>query len=403
MKTKQTGFRSSVFLKRRFRKTWLFIFGIVFLVSCSKDSPTNNEIQNNLNEVPKTTIIEIAQNLFKNSGSINSRVASSNKTIKDIIEHQTHKNQTAFYVINYNEGGFVIIAADDRISPILGFGETGSFSLKASEMPEGVVYWAEEKDNEIQFTIDNKLKQSKDVALLWINVSQSLKSKTKQINYKVPPDDPTYCPDTSITKGPLLTTNWDQWGNGFNNLITLVCPYNPGGKAPTGCVATAMAQIMRYFQKPNTYTWANMPANYGTYDTQLLMKNAGLSVNMNYGCDGSGAYSFDVAPALKNVFGYTNATYADYNYATVKNQIDLNKPVYLSGGNHAWVCDGYNSATFYQKDDNGICTGYAVTTLYFNMNWGWGGASNGYFAFNNFNPPGYNFNSNSKMVYNITP
>lgn len=256
----KTKFKISNVMKWCFKNTWLFILGIVFLVSCTKDTPISNETQNNLNEVPKSTIIGIAQNLFKNSGSTNSRVASSNKTIKDIIEHQTHKNQTAFYVINYNEGGFVIIAADDRISPILGFSETGSFSLKANEMPEGVVYWTEEKDNEIQFTIDNKLKQSKDVAVLWNNVSENIKSKTKQINYKVPADDPTYCPDSSITKGPLLTTIWGQ-GYSYNNLTPLICS---SGNAPTGCVATAMAQIMRYFQKPNTYNWANMPANYGT-------------------------------------------------------------------------------------------------------------------------------------------
>jgi hypothetical protein len=409
MKTKpnQTKFKISNVMKRCFRNTWLFFLGIVFLVSCTKDTPTNNGIQNNLNEVPKTTIIEIAQNLFKNSGATNSRVANSNKTIKDVIEHQTQKNQTAFYVINYNEGGFAVIAADNRISPILAYSETGNFSSTPSEIIAPIKDWIEVEKEHIQNVIEKNLSQDKHIALEWTKITAIM--AIPKSNAKIAPD-PTTCNDTHYVKGPLMTTHWDQWGNGYNDQITLVCPYNPGGKAPTGCVATAMAQVMRYFQKANTYNWTNMPDNYGTSDTALLMKNAGAAVNMQYSCGVSGAYPNDIAPALRNSFGYTNAIYSTFNYNTVFNEIEVNRPVILGGNpdayntGHCWVCHGYSIDTYFEKDVYGNCTGFATQCYYLYMNWGWSGSCDGYYNVQNFNPPGYpTFNYNRTMVYNIIP
>ena len=403
-------------MKRCFKNTWLSFLGIIFLVSCSKDDAVNNEIQNNLNEVPKTTIIEIAQNFFKNTGSTNSRVANSNKTIKDVVEHQTHKNQTAFYVINYNEGGFAVIAADNRMSPILAYSETGNFSSTPSEIIPPIKDWIEAEKEQVQYVKDNNIAQTEKNKLLWFKILNNeievlIKQKSSNSTSKINPIDPTYCPDTSITKGPLTTTIWGQY-YGYNNLVTVDCTptYENAGKAYTGCVATAMAQIMRYFQKPNTYNWANMPndgsGSYATTDIQSLMRDAGLAVHMIYGCIESGASADAIAPALKNTFGYSNASFTtNYDYNIITNNIDSNKPVILCGsgsnGGHAWVCDGYNRATYYEKDNNGICTGVAVTTLYLYMNWGWFGSDNGYYAFDNFNPYIYTFNNNRSIIYNI--
>lgn len=394
------------------KSTLLLFLGITFLISCSKDDNRDRRLYTS-NEINKSTAIDIAQYFFKNSNSKAGKGVDNTKTIKDITTYKTLKNETAFYVINYNQGGFIVIAADNRISPILAFYDIGKFNTNLTETPEPVIEWMESEKEQVQYTIDHNLKQSKNIALEWRKIttdinetgpSQPLKSITGRID-----PDPTPCADLYITKGPLLKTSWDQWGNGFNNLIPYDCPSNPGGKAPTGCVATAMAQILFYFKKPNTYNWSNMPTTYGTYDTQLLMKDAGLSVNMQYNCEGSGAYAINIVPALKNTFGYSNASYTTtYSSTLITDNIDTNKPVLLggfpsSGSGHAWVCDGYQRNTYYERDNLGNCTGFATTTLYLNMNWGWGGQNNGYYAYNNFNPGTSSYNNNRTIIYNITP
>jgi hypothetical protein len=138
------------------------------------------------------------------------------------------------------------------------------------------------------------------------------------------------------------------------------------------------------------------------------MRDIGVAVNMDYGCNGSSANtSSKVAPAFKNSFGYGSALYADYNYMTVKNELRYNRPVILKGGRqtgwwifsqykdgHSWVCDGYLN---YIEP----CWG---SILRFHMNWGWENeVFNGWYSFNNFNPGDHTFNYKTGMVYNIKP
>jgi len=406
-------------MKRCLKNTFLFLLGITFLISCSKDEIRygKNYSSNIANEVTKESVLDIAQNFFKHNNSTTSKGIDNTKTIKDIIEHKTLKNLTAFYVINYVQGGFIVIAADDRISPILAFSDTGTFSSTPVEIISPVQYWMEGIKDQVQNTIDHNLTQNKEIKLEWegLKVKNTTQVKSTSITSKEPEPAPTDCPDINFIKGPFLTTVWGQ-GDGYNNLVTLNCPNNYGGKAPTGCVATAMAQVMRYFHKSNTYNWTNMPDNgqysLGTYDTQLSMRHAGEAVTMQYGCYGSGAYSQDIAPALINIFGYSTASFAAFNLNTVIQNIDSNKPVIISGGTdsggnyvdgHAWVCDGYIQSTIFFKDDYGNCTGQGVTYYpILHMNWGWNNDYNGYYSISNFNPGSMSFNFQRSMVYNIT-
>src|SRR5690606_36004508 len=103
-------------------------------------------------------------------------------------------------------------------------------------------------------------------------------------------------------------------------------------KAYPGCVATATAQIMKYHQFPYNYNWSDMPNLYGTTTTAGLMRDIGTAVNMNYTCDGSKANTrTEVASAFKNNFGYSSATYADYNLQIVRSELNYNRPVVLRG------------------------------------------------------------------------
>jgi len=226
---------------------------------------------------------------------------------------------------------------------------------------------------------------------------------------------------------PLVATNWDQ-GCYYN----AQCPVEPGagggscGRAWTGCVATTMSVLMKYHQWPTTgngyhsythpdyglqtanfgsttYNYAAMPSptvNTANAAVATLMYHAGVSVNMQYGASGSGAYSEDVPFALCNYFGYASSTHleakTDYPvitdwYALLRTELDASRPVYYAGsstasGGHAWICDGY------RMSDNK-----------FHMNWGWSGSANGYYAIGALNPMGNNFNDENRIIIGIEP
>ena len=227
--------------------------------------------------------------------------------------------------------------------------------------------------------------------------------------------DPDYSNTTTYTTGPLLPVEWAQ-GETFNDL----CPYGGcsitgNGHAPTGCVATAMAQVIRYWESPvGTYNYAYMPANSGNSDVQQLMIDAGASVGMIYDCAGSHppSESWAIGGILLNestaeriadgfkssYFGYSFAdydkSYDGYDYNKIQTDIMYERPAILSGypgknntwnypegDGHTWVCGGTSSTTF-EFCMNGTFEEYS--TLDFYMNWGWQGSFNGWFAFNNW-------------------
>jgi hypothetical protein len=217
------------------------------------------------------------------------------------------------------------------------------------------------------------------------------------------------CENSQTIVGPLLSTTWGQTGT-YNDLVQ-----NENcntGTPPTGCVATAMAQIMNYHEFPNNYNWADMPDNRGTLETASLMRDIGQAVNMEYTCSSSGAHMEDATSAFSRDFGYQNASFGGYNHSTVKQQLGWGRPVMLSGyrtkekkcflffcsttykNGHAWVCDGYRS-TFYCE------TGTSYLHLY--MNSGWDGNLNGWFAYNRWNPGTRDYQYKKEMIYNIRP
>jgi len=223
-----------------------------------------------------------------------------------------------------------------------------------------------------------------------------------------------------------LTTKWDQ-GWPYNKF----CPEDeqgPGGHALVGCVATAMAQIMKYHTYPEhgmgshsyyhpdygmisanfgetTYDWENMPdilttASQTEIDAVALLSfHCGVSVDMNYGPEGSGAQSYAVKTSLINYFGYSpgaqyvaKSSYSDSAWVNLlKYDLDNHRPIYYAGRiapngeGHAFVCDGYKLGN------------------YFHFNWGWEGYSDGYYYLNNLNPGGYNFTYSQKAIVHIKP
>ena len=312
---------------------------------------------------------------------------------------QGQMEKLGFYVFNMTDkGGFVIVSNESETTPILGYSETGSIELDPDKMPENMRNWLQGYADEIA----------------WLQ---------KQENYgKIEKKSVNKARTRAVAKenitNTILLTRWNQRAP-YNNQ----CPdYSSGNRSVTGCVATAMAQVMKYHEWPNyqekpndqshlqaipAYTtdsykisllslpavykfdWANMLTSYsGDYnDTEAtavatLMKYCGYSVKMDYG-PSSGSNSFYVADALKNNYDYksttTCITRSFYTYdkwvEIIYDELAHNRPVVYggqsSGGGHEFVCDGY-------KYENG--------TDYFHINWGWGGKSDDYYVLSSLNP-----------------
>jgi len=272
--------------------------------------------------------------------------------------HYADNGMATMYVFNFN-GGYVIVAADNTSSPILGYSNEGNFAYETA--PDGLRYMLEELSRGIAMVMEQGRPATGNIVARWMNLEKNgyLHAERGQAVVE-----------------PLIQLRWDQ-GAPFNMYVPQGCP--------SGCVATAMAQIMKYWEWPvtgtgehsynapgygqqyanfgaTTYDWANMIEFYGNGSTQeqkeavaTLMYHCGVSVDMTYEPGGSGAFSADVPVSINAYFSYSdhstfisrngNYTYDEW-IALLKSRIDQNIPLYYSGhsqdGGHAFICDGYD-------------------------------------------------------------
>jgi len=413
---------------KRFKFLSVFIL-LISLFSFSCQEKENIEIKSKKperNYVSKDLAKSVAEKIeFNNKKSLKTK---SHRKIKSIFgvpvktgknKKSSEKSEKVFYIINYDKEGFIILAANKKVRPILAYSEKNHFPIKSEfdpagnseSYPFGLNAWLYNMKKHIKKITKDNLKGIKKTKLetnrkIWeklinnqsFNVPygiQNFRSQNKNIE---PPDDG--CDDYTNTYGPYLETQWHQ-RSGFNaELPDYGCNTTFNGKPLVGCVAVAMAQVMNYHEYPNDYNWNNMPDTYATTSTALLMEDVGAAVNMDYGCYASDASGEDIAPAFKDEFGYSSASYHSYDYSEVGNEIaNYERPVILTGSGdgaaHAWVCDGYR---VYHNE----CTGCSFVDLY--MHWGWKGNDfNGWYDFDDFDPGDYTFNNNNKMVHNIIP
>jgi len=319
--------------------------------------------------------------------------------------YTTDKNETAFYVFNTADG-FVIVSADDCETPIIGYSHDGRFD--PNDVPVQMEDHLQDFVARIQYGIENHIEADERTARQW-----QLVKATGQLNNRK---------DTKSVE-PLLTEMWHQ-GCLYNSLCPTLSKI-PCGHAEVGCVAVAMGQIMHYWRYPTTgwgshsysnsgltlsadfgnttYDWDHMPDSLtdDSSETEIeavatLLFHCGVSVDMKYQTNGSGADSGDVPDALIRYFNYSRRLHiekrSDFDdeewMSMLKACLDLQRPVFYGGkgsqGSHAFVCDGY--------DGNDL--------LHFN--WGWGRA-NGYFALGNLNPLGYSFNEKNFAILDINP
>jgi len=324
------------------------------------------------------------------------------KTIGNITSIYAEQRNPVFYIINFSEGGFVILSADKRMDPVLAYSYKNPFLRNHEAHPPGLVDWLEEIARIIIDIRQEKERPTEEVAKKWVALLAPINIDFLGI---------LFCPgDDYIAIKILLQTEWGQ-GCGFNKNLADSCT-SSCSRPPVGCVATAVAQIAKYHADRSnnwngTYTlantairlglnWAGMPLtgvnqnNHG--DIPFLMADLGPLLKMDYSCSGSGANINDAHSTLRNNFPFSNATKRDLNsaadYSVVLNDIKNNRPVYMRGrttkteenlkgeivktySGHAWVADGYSQ--MYDCED-GFLNDYMI-----HMNWGWGGSSDGFY------------------------
>jgi photosystem II stability/assembly factor-like uncharacterized protein len=345
--------------------------------------------------VTKEHANQVANKYFSaNSLKANSSVANSFS--------QSYNGITTYYVFNYTGGGFVVVSADDAVIPILAQSDKGFFEEEISN--PSVKYWFDNYSKEIAYIISSNLDNSSTIQEWNRILSKNMAASTLDIP-------------------PLTTTTWDQVQY-YNYYCPLVSSGGSAGKAYTGCVATAMGQIMKYHNFPpkgissHTYNhptygiqsvdfgatnynfsnMGNMATSSSYQEIATLLYHAGVAVDMDYSGEASGAYSGDVPGALVNYFNYdpdsiglaSQSDYSDVNWKNLlKTELDAHRPLYYSGsgndGGHAWVCDGY-------RNSDGK----------FHMNWGWGGTYNNWYTIGILNP-GSTFNANNAVIHHIIP
>lgn len=308
---------------------------------------------------------------------------------------QGTKADNAYYVFNVeNDGGFVIIAGDDVVEPVIGYATEGRFD--SSDLPENMLEWLNRISAQIKDAADAPmLSRASSVAPL--PVQRAIQNH--------------------MAIEPLIITTWNQgnYGNETNTdgVYNIKCPKINGKYTCTGCVATAGAQLMYYYKYPqaatkivpgyqlidyygNNYSngantsadlpsiqfqWDKMQTSYTYNDPNTeavnavadLMLYCGYAAQMNYGVDGSSASTYTLAQGMVEYFDYDPNTWknvyaSSYSIAEwdelMYNELAHSRPIIYSGksktgGGHAFICDGYDGNGFYH------------------FNFGWGGSDNG--------------------------
>lgn len=352
----------------------------------------------------------------------NSSLKKTNARIKQVesvlaLNHEVTK-EPLIYVVNIQEGGFLLMAADKRVEPILAYSFDNNFVLD-EEIDQGLAAWFETKINYIDYVKANIREPLPEVTRQWNAVSRIPE------HFDNPHNNCDFINDHNYNYGSLLQTRWNQ-GTGFNNLMPVAptqgvfacqsgnLPSN--GRYYAGCVPVAIAQIARYHQMPAAYNWAAMDDITGGSETSFFIKYIHDNIPITYACDGTSVSTgVNKGDFFQNKLGYSSAISANWTSSIVLSNIENNRPVFVEAGStkktlfgikvrgtgHAWVCDGARSYMFCEQDSYGNYYGIGSSSFY--MNWGWGGSNNGYYSTGYFNTTNGSFNYEPKIVYNIIP
>jgi hypothetical protein len=353
--------------------------------------------------------------------------SSKTALVLSLAETKTVRNNKLYYVFNINtKDGFIIMSADRNITPILCYVPHGTYSLNPELRPPAFNEWLEGYTNQIEYLLNNAVK-NKQCNDLWSAYSSK----------------GAWDSETMVLK---ITSKWNQ-GTFFNayspqtgvNGHPLSDPGAYGGRTPTGCVATAMGQIMYYYKWPlngvgshsdedpanpnenascgsadpsygallfnshtSTYNFGAMVdvPNSINYEISRLLFNCAISVDMDFSYCVSWTNTWKAENAYRDYFNYDGTVdyilrsdYLDTWESIIIDQIRMERPVHYRGATtgmgHSWVCSGYQITS---------------EAKLFWFNWGWGGFMDGFFNISSY--PQYPFSSynlDNGVIINIYP
>lgn len=289
----------------------------------------------------------------------------------------TYKGQKVYYVVQFSPQGWALISADDTSAPLIGYSDEGVY--QTDNQPDNVRVQMESYGVQI---INNACHLNKQHTG-W----QTLDRQTQRVSSS----------RASTKIDPLITVNWNQTGS-----YSKYCPTNNNGRAVVGCVAVAMAQAMSVVQYPKrpigsygyqdddfgwisidyekepAYNWDDILSGANNKDdVARLLWHCGVAVKMDYGVNGSGTQTSYIPNALKTYFSYPNSV-KYFNRSSLSDtewdnliltELQEGRAVAYCGHDpkknygHCFNLDGYDGA-------------------WYHVNWGWGGANNGYFGLN---------------------
>jgi hypothetical protein len=334
--------------------------------------------------------------------------------------------QSIYHIVYLNPSGYVVVPADDEVEPIVGFSSEGEYD-PSPKNPMGALVSADMADR-----VTTAHKEKHDPAnpkhAPFINARSKWQNLESLDDANLPLETTHVHSVSDVRVSPLVLSKWDQ----SNECGDLCYNYYTPNNYYCGCVATAMAQLMRFYQYPpspstlgpftiwvdgvseqhslmgGNYAWSDsnmvLDPNCSTTLTQrqaigVLTHDAGVAVDMNYASGGSGADTLMTAQALKDVFGYSKAVkgynsgsnISENNLNTMLNpNMDAGFPCMLgitgTPGGHAIVCDGY---------------GYDTSTLYHHLNMGWSGSDDAWYDLPSIDTGNGTYTSVYKCVYNV--
>ncbi|MBN1973512.1 MAG: C10 family peptidase [Sedimentisphaerales bacterium] len=339
-----------------------------------------------------------------------------------------------YFIVNLQPSGFVIVSADDAVEPIIGFSGIGSYDVLSDNPLTALVTQdipcriadAKQKENYQLLDVDSQVSKNQKKWNYLITLSHAAEGGFEIMGLS----------DSSmadIRAAPLIKSKWSQTTCCLNNPLPCYNYYTPEGY-PCGCIATAMAQLMRYHKYPvesinqnsfeividgtlwtsylirgsgkdGAYNWDTMPLDPNCSTTQVQRKiigalcyDAGISISTNYYPEISVADAYNAKNALKSVFKYGNAI-AGYNESKeigsglinmINPNLDAGDPVILAitrkNGGHTVLCDGY---------------GYSSDTMYHHLNMGWAGISDAWYNLPDVNAIDRTYTSVVMCIYNI--
>ncbi|MBR0078626.1 MAG: C10 family peptidase [Bacteroidales bacterium] len=357
--------------------------------------------------VPAGIIAQLGTNAYQQRCPAGTEVTLKN------IDFLTQDGDTLMALLHFQNGGFLLMSTEDAAIPILGYSTTDDLPL--DNIAPATQQWIDAYGSQILQIRQKGLAATEEITEMW----RSLDNSTKGLRTTVVP--------------ALVTAKWNQ-SQYYNDLCPADsdAPYGYGGHVPCGCVALAMAMVIHYYRYPEmgqgshsyhsnygyhsvnfgqqTYNYNVMPYTLSKpcNEAAKLIYHCGISVDMSYDAEGSGAQTEDTRNALRDYYKYDNEIanasrdgggwggwgqngYTDEQWIDLlKGNFDQGYPIIYSGytddwAGHAFLCDGYDDADL------------------FHFNWGWGGSGNGFFTINNLNSGNGTFNTGHRIVYNIHP